>query len=73
MTATLALREVPWNSRITVARSVTRVPLVQGRLRTGEHVRAWKLFYALLLFSGNDDANQLAISSAGSVQRPSAR
>jgi D-alanyl-D-alanine carboxypeptidase len=67
MTATLALREVPWQSRITVARSVTRVPLVREGLRTGEHVRAWKLFYALLLFSGNDDANQLAISSAGSV------
>lgn len=67
MTATLALREVPWQSRITVARSVTRVPLVREGLRTGEHVKAWKLFYALLLFSGNDDANQLAISSAGSV------
>jgi serine-type D-Ala-D-Ala carboxypeptidase (penicillin-binding protein 5/6) len=67
MTATLALREVPWQSRITVARSVTRVPLVREGLRTGEHVRAWKLFYALLLFSGNDDANQLAIASAGSV------
>jgi len=67
MTATLALREVPWQSKITVARSVTRVPLVREGLRTGEHVRAWKLFYALLLFSGNDDANQLAIASAGSV------
>jgi D-alanyl-D-alanine carboxypeptidase len=67
MTATLALREVPWNSKITVARSVTRVPLVREGLRANEHVRAWKLFYALLLFSGNDDANQLAISSAGSV------
>jgi D-alanyl-D-alanine carboxypeptidase (penicillin-binding protein 5/6) len=67
MTATLALREVPWQSRITVARSVTRVPLVREGLHTGEHARAWKLFYALLLFSGNDDANQLAISSAGSV------
>jgi D-alanyl-D-alanine carboxypeptidase len=67
MTATLALREVPWNSRVTVARSVTRVPLVREGLRAGEKVRAWKLFYALLLFSGNDDANQLAISSAGSV------
>ena len=67
MTATLALREVPWQSEITVARSVTRVPLVREGLRTGEHVRAWKLFYALLLFSGNDDANQLAIASAGSV------
>jgi D-alanyl-D-alanine carboxypeptidase len=67
MTATLALREVPWGSKVTVNKSVTRVPLVREGLRTGEHVRAWKLFYALLLFSGNDDANQLAISSAGSV------
>jgi D-alanyl-D-alanine carboxypeptidase (penicillin-binding protein 5/6) len=67
MTATLALREVPWGSKLTVARSVTRVPLVREGLRAGEHVKAWKLFYALLLFSGNDDANQLAISSAGSV------
>ncbi len=68
MTATLALHEVPWESTVTVARSVTRVPLVREGLRTGEHVKAWKLFYSLLLYSGNDDANQLAISSAGSVQ-----
>ena len=67
MTATLALNEVPWQSTVTVARSVTRVPLVREGLRTGERVKAWKLFYSLLLFSGNDDANQLAISSAGSV------
>ena len=67
MTATLALDEVPWQSTVTVARSVTRVPLVREGLRTGESVKAWKLFYALLLYSGNDDANQLAISSAGSV------
>ena len=67
MTATLALREVPWHSTVTVARSVTRVPLVREGLRTGEQVEAWKLFYSLLLYSGNDDANQLAISSAGSV------
>jgi D-alanyl-D-alanine carboxypeptidase len=67
MTATLALHEVPWESTVTVNRSVTRVPLVREGLRTGEQVKAWKLFYSLLLFSGNDDANQLAISSAGSV------
>jgi D-alanyl-D-alanine carboxypeptidase (penicillin-binding protein 5/6) len=67
MTATLALREVPWESKLTVNKSVTRVPLVREGLRTGEHVKAWKLFYSLLLYSGNDDANQLAISSAGSV------
>jgi D-alanyl-D-alanine carboxypeptidase (penicillin-binding protein 5/6) len=48
---------------------VTRVPLLREGLRTGEHVPAWKLFYALLLYSGNDDAAQLAISVAGSVHR----
>ena len=67
MTATLALQHVPWKSTVTVARSVTRVPLVREGLRTGEHVKAWKLFYSLLLYSGNDDANQLAISTAGTV------
>ena len=67
MTATLALNGVPWNSTITVDRRVTTVPLVKEGLRAGERVKAWKLFYALLLFSGNDDAAQLAISSAGSI------
>ena len=67
MTATLALREVPWDSTITVDKRVTTVPLVKEGLRTGERVKAWKLFYSLLLYSGNDDAAQLAISSAGSI------
>jgi serine-type D-Ala-D-Ala carboxypeptidase (penicillin-binding protein 5/6) len=67
MTATLALREVPWRSTVTVSRIATRVPLVREGLRTGTHVKAWKLFYSLLLYSGNDDATQLAISSAGTV------
>ena len=68
MTATLALREVPWQSTVTVDKRVTTVPLVKEGLRTGERVKAWKLFYALLLYSGNDDAAQLAISSAGSIR-----
>jgi len=66
MTALLALKEVPWRRVVTVNRAVTHVPLVREGLRKGEHVRAWKLFYSLLLYSGNDDAAQLAISSAGS-------
>lgn len=66
MTALLALKEVPWRSTITVDRAVTKVPLVREGLRAGERVQAWKLFYSLLLYSGNDDAAQLAISSAGS-------
>jgi D-alanyl-D-alanine carboxypeptidase len=67
MTATLALKEVPWQSTVKVAQSPPEVPLVREGLRTGEQVKAWKLFYSLLLYSGNDDAQQLAISSAGSV------
>lgn len=67
MTATLALREVPWRKTIVISRAATKVPLVKEGLRTGEDVPAWKLFYASLLYSGNDDATQLAISSAGSV------
>ena len=66
MTALLALKEVPWRSTIRVDRAVTKVPLVREGLRAGERVRAWKLFYSLLLYSGNDDAAQLAISAAGS-------
>ncbi len=67
MTAALTLREVPWDASITVDRRVTTVPLVKEGLRPGERVKAWKLFYALLLYSGNDDAAQLAISAAGSI------
>jgi D-alanyl-D-alanine carboxypeptidase (penicillin-binding protein 5/6) len=68
MTAVLALREVPWHRVVTVSRHATRVPLVREGLHTGELVPAWKLFYSLLLYSGNDDAAQLAISAAGSQQ-----
>lgn len=66
MTALLALRALKPHDVITVDRAVTRVPLVREGLHTGEQVQVWKLFYALLLYSGNDDALQLAISSAGS-------
>jgi D-alanyl-D-alanine carboxypeptidase (penicillin-binding protein 5/6) len=66
MTALLALRALKPHQVITVDRAVTRVPLVREGLRTGERVQAWKLFYAMLLYSGNDDALQLAIAAGGS-------
>jgi serine-type D-Ala-D-Ala carboxypeptidase (penicillin-binding protein 5/6) len=50
---------------VTVPRTVLRVPLVKEGLRPQERVRAWKLFYGLLLYSGNDDALALAVASAG--------
>jgi D-alanyl-D-alanine carboxypeptidase len=66
MTALLAFRRLRPHDVVTVDRSVPRVPLVREGLRAGEQVEAWKLFYGLLLYSGNDDALALAIAAAGS-------
>jgi serine-type D-Ala-D-Ala carboxypeptidase (penicillin-binding protein 5/6) len=65
MTALLALRKLGPNDVVTVHESVPRVPLVREGLRAGERVKAWKLFTAMLLFSGNDDALALAIAAGG--------
>jgi D-alanyl-D-alanine carboxypeptidase (penicillin-binding protein 5/6) len=65
MTALLALRTLQPHDIVTIDKSVPRVPLVREGLRAGEHVQAWKLFYSLLLFSGNDDALALAIAAGG--------
>jgi D-alanyl-D-alanine carboxypeptidase len=65
MTALLALRKLKPNDIVTVAPSVPRVPLVREGLRAGEQVPAWKIFYSMLLYSGNDDALALAIAAGG--------
>jgi D-alanyl-D-alanine carboxypeptidase (penicillin-binding protein 5/6) len=65
MTALLALRKLEPHEVVTVDKSVPRVPLVREGLRAGERVEAWKLFYAMLLYSGNDDALALAIAAGG--------
>ena len=65
MTALLALRKLGPHDIVTVDKSVPRVPLVREGLRAGERVQAWKLFYSLLLYSGNDDALALAIAAGG--------
>jgi D-alanyl-D-alanine carboxypeptidase (penicillin-binding protein 5/6) len=65
MTAMLAFRKLAPNDVVTVDKSVPRVPLVREGLRAGERVKAWKLFYSMLLYSGNDDALELAIATAG--------
>jgi len=65
MTALLAMRRLRPHDIVTVDRTVPRVPLVREGLRAGERVEAWKLFYSLLLFSGNDDALALAIAAGG--------
>jgi D-alanyl-D-alanine carboxypeptidase len=66
MTALLALRQLRPHDIVTIDPAATRVPLVREGLRPNEHVQAWKLFYGLLLFSGNDDAFALAVGAAGS-------
>jgi serine-type D-Ala-D-Ala carboxypeptidase (penicillin-binding protein 5/6) len=65
MTALLALRKLKPHDIVTVDRSVPHVPLVREGLHAGEQVQAWKLFYSLLLYSGNDDALALAIAAGG--------
>jgi D-alanyl-D-alanine carboxypeptidase (penicillin-binding protein 5/6) len=65
MTALLALHKLAPSDVVTVDKTVPRVPLVREGLRAGERVKAWKLFYAMLLYSGNDDALALAIATAG--------
>jgi serine-type D-Ala-D-Ala carboxypeptidase (penicillin-binding protein 5/6) len=65
LTALLALERLEPRDVVTVDKSVQRVPLVREGLRKGERVAAWKLFYGLMLFSGNDDALALAIAAAG--------
>jgi D-alanyl-D-alanine carboxypeptidase len=65
MTALVALRKLKPHDIVTVDRSVPRVPLVREGLRAGERVEAWKLFYSLMLYSGNDDALALAIAAGG--------
>jgi serine-type D-Ala-D-Ala carboxypeptidase (penicillin-binding protein 5/6) len=65
MTALLAMRKLKPHDIVTVAKSVPRVPLVREGLRAGERVQAWKIFYSMLLYSGNDDALAVAIAAGG--------
>ena len=66
MTGVLAIEHLPLTKAIRVNPLVPRVALGREGLRAHERVPVWKLMYGLLLFSGNDDALQLAISTAGS-------
>ncbi len=66
MTGVLALEHLPGAKVIRVNPLVTRVALNREGLRSHERVPVWKLMYGLLLFSGNDDALELAIATSGS-------
>jgi serine-type D-Ala-D-Ala carboxypeptidase (penicillin-binding protein 5/6) len=65
MTAILAMQRLRPSEVVVVDRSVPRVQPFKEGLRAGEHVPAWKLYYGLLLYSGNDDALALAIAAGG--------
>jgi D-alanyl-D-alanine carboxypeptidase len=65
MTAALAMERLGPRDVVTIHPSVPRVAPFREGLRAGERVPAWKLFYGLLLYSGNDDAVALAIGAAG--------
>jgi D-alanyl-D-alanine carboxypeptidase (penicillin-binding protein 5/6) len=65
MTAVVALEHLRRDQVIRVVPVATRTPLVREGLRPRERVPAWKLFYGLLLFSGNDDAMALAYGVSG--------
>ena len=69
MTALVAMERLRAHALVTVDRSVRRVKPITEGLRPGERVEAWKLFYGLLLYSGNDDALALAIGAAGTRSR----
>ena len=69
MTAIVAMERLRAHTIVKVDRSVARVPPFREGLRPGERVEAWKLFYGLLLYSGNDDALALAIAAGGTRSR----
>jgi D-alanyl-D-alanine carboxypeptidase len=66
MTAVLTLEHLSPRQTIRINALATRVALNREGLRARERVRAWKLLFGLLLFSGNDDALALAIATSGS-------
>jgi D-alanyl-D-alanine carboxypeptidase len=69
MTALVAMERLGPRSVVKVDKAVRRVPPITEGLRPGERVQAWKLFYGLLLYSGNDDALALAVAAGGTRAR----
>jgi serine-type D-Ala-D-Ala carboxypeptidase (penicillin-binding protein 5/6) len=69
MTAIVAMNRLRPGDVVRVPREATRVEPYREGLRKGEHVPAWKLFYGLLLVSGNDTAVTLAVAAGGTRLR----
>jgi D-alanyl-D-alanine carboxypeptidase len=60
MTAVVAMGLLRPHDVVVVTKEATRVAPTKEGLRAGQRVPAWKLFYGLLLVSGNDTAVALA-------------
>ncbi len=65
MTAIVAMHLLQPGDIVRVPRQATRVEPYREGLRKGERVPAWKLFYGLLMVSGNDTAVTLAVAAGG--------
>ncbi len=69
MTAVVAMEHLRPAGVVRVPREATRVQPYREGLKAGERVPAWKLFYGLLLASGNDTAVALAVAAGGTRVR----
>jgi D-alanyl-D-alanine carboxypeptidase (penicillin-binding protein 5/6) len=69
MTALVAMEQLRPHDIVVVPRAATRVQPTKEWLRAGERVPAWKLYYGLLLASGNDTAVALAVAAGGTRER----
>ena len=67
MTALVAMSRLSPNDLVSVPRQATRVQPYKEGLTAGERIPAWKLYYGLLLESGNDTAVTLAIAAGGTL------
>lgn len=69
MTAVVAMEHLRPNAVVRVPRQATRVADYREGLKAGERVPVWKLYYGLLLASGNDTAVALAVAAGGTRVR----
>jgi D-alanyl-D-alanine carboxypeptidase len=65
MTALVAMGRLRQGAVVRVPKKATRVQPYREGLKAGERVPVWKLYYGLLLASGNDTAVTLALAAGG--------
>ncbi len=69
MTALVAMERLRPRDIVVVPKEATKVQPSKEYLRAGERVPVWKLYYGLLLESGNDTAVALAVAAGGTRER----